>query len=110
MWRRTFSSQAIQVWLFWGSRTGSIGGRGWIFLGAAVIAFEVMTVLVLRAHYTMDVFTGAVAARYASLIAVRLSPACDRWLGRMAGEETSEQEFVATENAMKEGNEIQKGN
>ena len=87
-----------------------IGGRGWIFLGAAVIAFEVMTVLVLRAHYTMDVFTGAVAARYASLIAVRLSPACDRWLGRMAGEETSEQEFVATEHATREGNENQKEN
>jgi len=29
---------------------------------ALIVLFEVSTVLVLRAHYTMDVFTGAIAA------------------------------------------------
>ena len=57
-----------------------VGGRRWMYVGLAIILFEVATVLVLRAHYTMDVFTGAVAARYASILAARASPWCDRKL------------------------------
>jgi hypothetical protein len=60
------------------------GGRWWI-LGALVIAFEATTVLVLRAHYTMDVFTGAVAARYATILAQRWAPWCDGWLSGRPG-------------------------
>jgi hypothetical protein len=37
--------------------------RAWLTaLAAGVVIFEVAAVLVLRAHYTMDVFTGALAA------------------------------------------------
>jgi membrane-associated phospholipid phosphatase len=37
--------------------------RAWLtVLAACVVLFEVAAVLVLRAHYTMDVFTGALAA------------------------------------------------
>ena len=61
-----------------------IGGRRWMYLGIAIAMFEATTVLVLRAHYTMDVFTGAVAARYASILAARLAPWWDRNLSRMA--------------------------
>lgn len=59
-----------------------LGGRRWMYLGIAIVIFEAMTVLVLRAHYTMDVFTGAVAARYATLLAYRMAPNCDRFLNR----------------------------
>ena len=59
-----------------------LGGRRWMYLGIAIVIFEAMTVLVLRAHYTMDVFTGAVAARYATLLASRMAPNCDRFLNR----------------------------
>jgi hypothetical protein len=45
-----------------------------IAIGCAIAAFEIGTVLVLRAHYTMDVFAGAVAALYVH----RLGPACGR--------------------------------
>ena len=55
-----------------------------MYLGIAIAMFEATTVLVLRAHYTMDVFTGAVAARYASILAARLAPWWDRNLSRMA--------------------------
>ncbi|MCH1441942.1 MAG: hypothetical protein L7W43_19915, partial [Rubripirellula sp.] len=58
-------------------------------LGGAIIVFEVMTVLVLRAHYTMDVFTGAVAARYATLLASRIAPRCDELLGRVVGQSST---------------------
>ena len=61
-----------------------IGGRQWMYLGIAIAAFEATTVLVLRAHYTMDVFTGAVAARYASILAARFAPWWDRSLSRIA--------------------------
>lgn len=60
-----------------------IGGRRWLAVGIAIAAFEATTVLVLRAHYTMDVFTGAVAARYATLLASQIAPACDSWLAKL---------------------------
>ncbi len=41
--------------------------------------------LVLRAHYTMDVYAGAVTALFIGLLAEKLAAPCDRWLGRMAG-------------------------
>ena len=63
-----------------------MGGRRWMILGGAIILFEVMTVLVLQAHYTMDVFTGAVAARYATLLASRIAPSCDDFLRRLIGQ------------------------
>ena len=44
--------------------------RRWLTaLGVAIVLLEVATVLVLRAHYTMDVFTGAVAALCAAQLA-----------------------------------------
>ena len=47
----------------------------------AIIAVgEMITVLVLRAHYTMDVLAGAFAAFLASGVAERLSPLVDSWL------------------------------
>ena len=38
-------------------------------LGIVVAVFEIATVLVLRAHYTMDVFTGIVTGLYAAYLA-----------------------------------------
>lgn len=58
---------------------------GWAFLGVLIALFEAGTVLVLRAHYTMDVFTGAVTALLVSELAARLAPRCDRALARLAG-------------------------
>ena len=58
-------------------------GRRWLkLLSAAVVVFEAATVLVLRAHYTMDVFTAIIAALYAAHLSERISPALDRKLAR----------------------------
>lgn len=58
-------------------------GRRWLTLLAIVfIVFEVATVLVLRAHYTMDVFTAIVAALYVAHLAERISPLLDRKLSK----------------------------
>lgn len=49
-------------------------GRRWMTAGAAgIVLFEAATVLVLRAHYTMDVFTGLIAGLYAAHLAERLT-------------------------------------
>jgi len=55
--------------------------RAWLTALAILIAcFEVATVLILRAHYTMDVFTGIVAALWIAHLAERISPRLDRLL------------------------------
>jgi hypothetical protein len=45
-------------------------GRRWLTVAAvAIVLFEAAAVLVLRAHYTMDVFTGLVTGLYAAYLA-----------------------------------------
>ena len=59
-------------------------GRPWLrWAGWAVALFEMAVVLTLRAHYTMDVFTGAIAALCMAHVAGRIAPACDRALARL---------------------------
>jgi membrane-associated phospholipid phosphatase len=73
---------AVEVW-----RTG----RRWLgWLAAAVGLFEVAVVLVLRAHYTMDVFTGAIAALLVAGWAARLAPPVDRFLAGFTARNTGD--------------------
>jgi PAP2 superfamily C-terminal len=49
-------------------------GKRWITVGAVgIVVFEAATVLILRAHYTMDVFTGLVTGLYAAHLAERVT-------------------------------------
>jgi len=61
---------------------GRTGRKSLTALGVLIATFEAMTVLVLRAHYTMDVFTGAIAALFVAQLAARWAPAFDRALAR----------------------------
>jgi hypothetical protein len=55
--------------------------RNWLTVGAVLIVlFEIATVLVLRAHYTMDVFTGIVAALWVFKMSESIAPRIDRLL------------------------------
>jgi hypothetical protein len=57
-------------------------GPPWLGALAIFIALgEALVVLVLRAHYTMDVITGALAAWFAADMAARLAPWVDNGLG-----------------------------
>ncbi len=50
-------------------------GRRWLTIfGIGIVLFEAATVLILRAHYTMDVFTGLVTGLYAAYLADRIAP------------------------------------
>jgi hypothetical protein len=57
------------------SRAGRWITGSWITVAAVgIVIFEVATVLTLRAHYTMDVFTGLVTGLYAAHLAERIAP------------------------------------
>ena len=56
-------------------------GPLWLAVIAVSIALgEMLIVLVLRAHYTLDVVAGALAAFLAAEVSGRLSPVLDVWL------------------------------
>jgi hypothetical protein len=56
--------------------------RTWLTAAAVLIVFfEIATVLVLRAHYSMDVFTGIVAAVWVAHLSERISPRLDSLMG-----------------------------
>ena len=64
-----------------GAIEAALFGPTWLAVLAAVIALgEMLIVLVLRAHYTLDVVAGAFAAFFAADVAGRLAPAVDAWL------------------------------
>ena len=51
-----------------------------LLLGTLIVLFEMGAVLVLRAHYTMDVFAGAVTALYVHRLAIDWAPTIDAWI------------------------------
>ncbi len=51
-----------------------------IVIGCLIALYEITVVVVLRAHYTMDVFTGAITALYIYHVAALWSPAVDGWI------------------------------
>jgi PAP2 superfamily C-terminal len=61
------------------------GGPGLAVLGTLVALIEAATVLVLRAHYTMDVFGAAVTALWVAGLAEGVAPICDAALAWAIG-------------------------
>ena len=62
-----------------------LGGPVLPALGVAIAIVEALTVLVLRAHYTMDVLAAIVAALWAADVASAAAPAVDRALAALVG-------------------------
>lgn len=59
-------------------------GVPWLVLiGVTIAVIEAATVLVLRAHYTMDVFAAVVTALYVAALAGSVAPALDHALARL---------------------------
>lgn len=58
-------------------------GLPWLTAAAVGVAvLEAVTVIILRAHWTMDVFTAIFAALFASAAATAMAPRCDDLLRR----------------------------
>lgn len=77
-----FFSAHTAIAVFGATELARLGRRSLQGLGVFIIAFEVTAVLVLRVHYTMDVFTAIITALYVAHITERISPALDRRLAK----------------------------
>jgi hypothetical protein len=64
---------------------GRAGGPVFVAVGAVIAAIEASAVLVLRAHYTMDVFTGGVTALWVYGVASELAPRLDGLVAHVVG-------------------------
>src|SRR5213083_620138 len=80
-----FFSGHTAIAVFGGIELVQMGGPMLTALGVAIAVIEAATVLVLRAHYTMDVFTAIVAALWAASAAAALAPGVDRALAALVG-------------------------
>jgi hypothetical protein len=57
--------------------------RGWLTaLAVVIVFFEIVAVLILRAHYTMDVFAGAMAGLWVAAFCEAVSPQLERLLSQ----------------------------
>jgi hypothetical protein len=75
-----FFSGHTAIAVFGGIELARLGKR-WLTVAAVVIVlFEIAAVLILRAHYTMDVFAGILAALCVARFSTVVSPRIDNWL------------------------------
>ncbi|RIK84044.1 MAG: hypothetical protein DCC68_02510 [Planctomycetota bacterium] len=72
-----FFSGHTALAVFGAVELGRLNRRKLAVVAATVAVFQMTAVLVLRAHWTLDVFTGAVAAMYVSRTLRWLGPWCD---------------------------------
>ena len=77
-----FFSGHTAVAVYGATELGRLGKR-WLVAGILIALFEALTVLTLRAHYTMDVFAAAMTALCVAVFADWLAPPCDRTLARL---------------------------
>ena len=75
-----FFSGHTAIAVFGGIELARLGKRWLTIVAAGIVFFEILTVLVLRAHYTMDVFTGMLAAIVVAQFCATISPRVDAWL------------------------------
>jgi hypothetical protein len=75
-----FFSGHTAIAVFGGIELSRLGKHWLIIVAVAIVLFEIAAVLVLRAHYTMDVFTGILAALCAARFCTVVSPRIDTWL------------------------------
>jgi hypothetical protein len=62
-----------------------LGRKPVVALAVALVLFEMAVVIVLRAHWTMDLYGGIVTALLAAYLASWLAPRCDQALAKLTG-------------------------
>ena len=75
-----FFSGHTAIAVFGATQLARLNRPGYLALGIFVACFEIATVIVLRAHYTMDVFAGAITALWAAHVADQIAPELDGFL------------------------------
>ncbi|MBL9132097.1 MAG: hypothetical protein JNG86_12915 [Verrucomicrobiaceae bacterium] len=77
-----FFSGHTALAVFGAMELARLGRPPLIVLAILLALFEISAVLVLRAHYTLDVFTGITTALFVGLIAEKIAAPADGWLER----------------------------
>lgn len=72
-----FFSGHTAIAVFGAMELARLGKRLLTLLAVVVVCFEIAAVLILRAHYTMDVFTGILAAFCVAQLCAKLAPSID---------------------------------
>jgi len=80
-----FFSGHTAIAVYGGIELAHAAGAPGVLAACAIVLVEATTVLVLRAHYTMDVFTGAITALWVWTAASELAPGVDRFLATLFG-------------------------
>jgi hypothetical protein len=75
-----FFSGHTAIAVFGGIELARLGKRWLTVVAVGIVLLEIATVLILRAHYTMDVFTGILAALCAAQFCTVVAPRIDSWL------------------------------
>jgi hypothetical protein len=75
-----FFSGHTAIAVFGSIELARLGKRWLTAVAILIVLFEIAAVLILRAHYTMDVFTGLLAALCVANFCTRVSPRIDAWL------------------------------
>ena len=75
-----FFSGHTAIAVFAATEVARLRKRWLTVLSVLIVLFEMVTVLVLRAHYTMDVFTGLIAALLVAAVAEMLSASIDQFV------------------------------
>lgn len=78
-----FFSGHTAIAVFGGIELARLGKRWLMIVAVGIVFFEIATVLILRAHYTMDVFTGLLAALCVARICTIVSPRIDAWIASL---------------------------
>jgi hypothetical protein len=78
-----FFSGHTAIAVFGGIELARLGKRWLTIMAVGIVFFEIATVLILRAHYTMDVFTGLLAALCVARICTIISPRIDAWIASL---------------------------
>ena len=78
-----FFSGHTAIAVFGGIELARLGKRWLTIVAVGIVIFEIATVLILRAHYTMDVFTGLLAALCVARICTIISPRVDAWIASL---------------------------
>jgi hypothetical protein len=78
-----FFSGHTAIAVFGGIELARLGKRWLTVVAVGIVFFEIATVLILRAHYTMDVFTGLLAALCVARICTIVSPRIDAWIASL---------------------------
>jgi hypothetical protein len=78
-----FFSGHTAIAVFGGIELARLGKRWLTIAAVGIVFFEIATVLILRAHYTMDVFTGLLAALCVARICTIVSPRIDAWIASL---------------------------